>query len=166
MSLRRCDLQLYTDHAQFDSDEPIPHNGDPLRPHQRLLKKQNVPGGGFIRFDTECKIGHSFLVHVPAGRGPRKVDSEFGCSTLCLILPGLMGILLQKLGNWAGHWNPQIPILPNPGAQPYETPCSVVHCCYCLIVEYKTEIYNLVINLPDFHQPFSFPSRFSRSKMP
>ena len=32
--------------GQFDSDESIPHNGDPHRPHQRLLRRQNTPGGG------------------------------------------------------------------------------------------------------------------------
>ena len=36
----------------FDSDEAVPHSGDPHRPHQRLLKKQNAPGGGYLRFDS------------------------------------------------------------------------------------------------------------------
>ena len=43
---------LYT--GQFDSDEPMPHSGDPHRPHQRLLKRQNAPGGGDLRFGFVC----------------------------------------------------------------------------------------------------------------
>ena len=43
----RCNLQLYT--GEFDSDEAMPHSGDPHRPHQRLLKRRNAPGGGDLR---------------------------------------------------------------------------------------------------------------------
>ena len=49
--LLKC-LHLHLESAQlknFDSDEAVPHGGDPHRPHSRLLKKKNAPGGGDFR---------------------------------------------------------------------------------------------------------------------
>ena len=33
------------------------------------------------------------------------VDLKFECSTVCLILPGLVGIWQEQLGSWARQWN-------------------------------------------------------------
>ena len=52
------------------------------------------------------------------------VDLEFESSTVCLILPGLVGIWQERLGSWARQWNSQIPSQPNQGARPDELPCT------------------------------------------
>ena len=48
----------------------------------------------------------------PSARGLGWVDFNFECSTVCLILPGLMGIWQKRLGSWAKWWNAQIKVNP------------------------------------------------------
>ena len=38
------------------------------------------------------------------------VDLNFDYSTVCLILPGLMGVWQKRLGSWARWWNSQIQV--------------------------------------------------------
>ena len=38
------------------------------------------------------------------------VNLNFECSTVCPILPGLMGIWQKRLGRWARLWNTQIKV--------------------------------------------------------
>ena len=40
------------------------------------------------------------------------VNSDFECSTVCLLLPGLMEIWQKRLGNWVRWWKIQIQINP------------------------------------------------------
>ena len=40
------------------------------------------------------------------------VDLDFGCSTVCPILPRLIGIWQKWLCSWARRWNPQIKVNP------------------------------------------------------
>ena len=49
---------------------------------------------------------------VPSARGLGWVDLSFVCSTVCLILPGLMGIWQKGLGCWARWWKTQIKVNP------------------------------------------------------
>ena len=44
------------------------------------------------------------------------VDFDLGCSTLCLVLPGLTGNWQKWLNSWARWWNIQNQCQPNPGA--------------------------------------------------
>ena len=53
-------------------------------------------------------MNHHVLVH----RGFRRVDLNFECSTVCPILPGLMGIWQKRLGKMVEHPNQS---QPNPG---------------------------------------------------
>ena len=46
------------------------------------------------------------VAHLVANLG--WVDLNFDFFTLCLILPGLMGIWQKRLGSWARWWNSQI----------------------------------------------------------
>ena len=52
------------------------------------------------------------------------VDLDFDCSTLCLVLPGLLGNWQNWLSSWARWWN--IPNLspPNPGLPGDGSPCT------------------------------------------
>ena len=38
------------------------------------------------------------------------VELSFVCSTVCPILPGLLGIWQKRLGRWARRWNTQIKV--------------------------------------------------------
>ena len=40
------------------------------------------------------------------------VDLNFDYSTVCLVLPGLMGVWQKRLGSWARWWNSQIQVNP------------------------------------------------------
>ena len=44
------------------------------------------------------------------------VDFDFGCSTFCLVLPGLMGLWQKWLSSWARWWNISNQSQPNPGS--------------------------------------------------
>ena len=44
------------------------------------------------------------------------IDFDFGCSTLSLILPGLMGNWQNWLSSWARWWNITNPSHSNPGS--------------------------------------------------
>ena len=48
------------------------------------------------------------VVHLVANLG--WVDMNFDYSTVCLILPGLMGVWQKRLGIWARWWNSQIQV--------------------------------------------------------
>ena len=41
-----------------------------------------------------------------------RVDLDFGCSTVCPILPGLIGIWQKWLCSWARWWNTQNKVSP------------------------------------------------------
>ena len=51
------------------------------------------------------------------------VDIDFGCSTLCLILPGLMGNWQNWLSSWVRWWNIPNQSQPNPGSPADGSPC-------------------------------------------
>ena len=54
---------------------------------------------------------HTYRVaHLVANLG--WVDLNFDYSTVCLILPGLMGVWQKRLGSWARWWNSQIQMNP------------------------------------------------------
>ena len=48
------------------------------------------------------------VAHLVANLG--WVDLNFDYSTVCLILPGLMGVWQKRLGSWARWWNSQIQV--------------------------------------------------------
>ena len=48
------------------------------------------------------------VAHLVANLG--WVDLNFDYSTVCLILPGLMGVWQKRLGSWARWWNCQIQV--------------------------------------------------------
>ena len=48
------------------------------------------------------------VAHLHANLG--WVDLNFHYSTVCLILPGLMGVWQKRLGSWARWWNSQIQV--------------------------------------------------------
>ena len=48
------------------------------------------------------------VAHLVANLG--WVDLNFDYSTVCLILPGLMGVWQKWLGSWARWWNSQIQV--------------------------------------------------------
>ena len=50
------------------------------------------------------------VAHLVANLG--WVDLNFDYSTVCLILPGLMGVWQKRLGSWARWWNSQIQVNP------------------------------------------------------
>ena len=52
------------------------------------------------------------LQGVPSARGLGWVDLDFEYSTVCPILPGLMGIWQKWQGSWARWWNTQIKVNP------------------------------------------------------
>ena len=52
------------------------------------------------------------------------VDFDFGCSTLCLILPGLMGNFQNWLSSWARWWNIPNQSQLNPGSPGDMSPCN------------------------------------------
>ena len=52
------------------------------------------------------------------------VDFDYGCSTLCLVLPGLLGNWQNWLISWARWWNIPNPSQPNPGLSGELSPCS------------------------------------------
>ena len=54
------------------------------------------------------------------------VDFDFGCSTLCQVLPGLMGKWQNLLSSWARCWNIPNQSQPNPGSPGDVSPCTVV----------------------------------------
>ena len=55
-----------------------------------------------------CLIYLYRVAHLVANLG--WVDFKFDCSTVCLILPGLMGVWQKRLGSWARRWNSQIQV--------------------------------------------------------
>ena len=67
--------------------------------------------------------GMSCLQGDSSGRGLGWVDMNFECSTVCPILPGLMGIWQKRLGKMVEHPNLS---QPNPGPRPEESPCIAV----------------------------------------
>ena len=52
------------------------------------------------------------------------VDCDFACSTLCLILPGLMGNWQNWLSSWVRWWNIPNQNQPNPGSPGDVSPCT------------------------------------------
>ena len=71
------------------------------------------------------------------------LDLDFECSTVCPILPGLMGIWQKGLGKTVEHRNPS---QPSPGPRPDGPPC--------IIFDFAEEIR------PSFGLPYAFsPAR-------
>ena len=71
------------------------------------------------------------VAHLLANQG--WVDIGFGCFTLCLVLPGLMGIWQKWLSSWARWWNIPNQSQPNPGSPGYGPLCTyhsffIFHC--------------------------------------
>ena len=66
---------------------------------------------------TNYKVSH-LLVHLGW------VDLDFQCSTICLILPRLMGIWQKRLGSRAGWRNNSNQSQTNPSARADGTPCT------------------------------------------
>ena len=54
------------------------------------------------------------------------VDFDFGCSTLCLFLPGLMRNWLIWMSRWAVWWNMLNHSQPNPTVRPDAPPCTTL----------------------------------------
>ena len=52
------------------------------------------------------------------------VDFDFGCSILCLVLPGRMGNWQNWLSSWARRWNIPNQSQPNLGSPGDVLPCS------------------------------------------
>ena len=59
------------------------------------------------------------------------VDFDFGCSTLSLALPGLMGNWQNWLSNWARWWTIPNQSQPNRGSPGDPSPCRSVARVFC-----------------------------------
>ena len=73
--------------------------------------------------DRHCHPINGALQWQPCPRRLRFVDLDFECSTVCPILPGLMGIWQKRLGSWARWWNIEIKVNPT---TVYEDMCHPV----------------------------------------
>ena len=70
-----------------------------------------------------CKLSVVYRVtHLLANMG--WVGLDFGCSTLCLVLPGLMGYWQNWLSSWARCLNIPNQSQPNPDLPGDVSPCS------------------------------------------
>ena len=70
------------------------------------------------------------ILHKPTGWSiclDSWVDNDFGCSTLCLVLPGLMGSWQKWLSRWARWWNIPNPTQPNPTIWGDGPPCTILN---------------------------------------
>ena len=61
-------------------------------------------------------------------------DLDFVCSTLCLVLLGLMGNWQKWLSKWAIWWNLRKQSQPNRGPRPVGTPCTSFFRSYVICI--------------------------------
>ena len=76
------------------------------------------------------EIGTSSLQGVSCARGLDWVDLNFERSTVCPILPGLMGIRQKRLGRWARWCNTEIKVNPTQVLEQMGHPVLWAECAH------------------------------------